>query len=257
MMPLHVALLPAHLPPNLSDEPTLALCIDTLRFTTTACQALVSGAEAISVAAEITEVRELARKQIGLSRLCGERLCKPIDGFDLGNSPLEYTPKAVQDAHLLFSTTNGTLAVQAAQDAEQIWLAALVNRAAVCRALLDQDFTQCWIVCAGTDGAVAMEDVLTAGAILKNLDVAPSNDAGQLALAAWQNVLSQSRTNSLTRELVKQFSAAAGGANLIDTGFQADLDFAATLDSIDLVPANRGSWRTFQPLGESTPSDEP
>ena len=60
-MQIRVALLPEHLPDDwCSAAATVAIVIDTLRFTTTACQALVAGAESVQVASEIEQARQLA-----------------------------------------------------------------------------------------------------------------------------------------------------------------------------------------------------
>ncbi|MDX1930109.1 MAG: 2-phosphosulfolactate phosphatase, partial [Pirellulaceae bacterium] len=88
-----VAQLPQLLPSGWSDgyEPTLAVVIDTLRFTSTACVALAAGATSVCVAAEVETARQLANQLGGRSLLCGERHCHRIEGFQLGNSPFEYT----------------------------------------------------------------------------------------------------------------------------------------------------------------------
>ena len=43
--------------------------------------------------------------------LAGERRCCTIPGFDLGNSPREFTRETVEGKTILITTTNGTRAL--------------------------------------------------------------------------------------------------------------------------------------------------
>ncbi len=234
---LGVALLPQLLPSTWATEPTIAIVIDTLRFTSTACVALEAGAQSIAVMSDIDTARQLANSIDPPMLLCGERHCAKIPGFDLGNSPLEYTASRVANRPLIFSTTNGTVAVEATQTAQTTALGSLLNRAAVVQWLMSQPITTIWIVCAGTDGQVAQEDVLTAGAMLDQLrSISPTthfiNDSAQLSLDAWRSIL---RDNSLLEHL----QSARGGRNLIESGFAQDVEFVAELDRLQCVPVLR------------------
>lgn len=227
--------------PSLSDPKVQrgAVVIDTLRFTTTAAQALHAGAESIQVAQEIDAAMQLG-KQIGSNaRLCGERHCKPIPGFHFGNSPLEYTAESVAGAKLVFSTTNGTRAVEAVADFDTCFLGSLVNRQAIARAIAATSI-DCWsIVCAGTDGQVAGEDLLAVGAILSSLTnlthVELVGDSAMIALGLWQ--ANPTPTAPGLASLLEKFS---GGFNLVQAGYRADIQFAAKLDSLEVVPSRFG-----------------
>lgn len=231
---LGIALLPQLLPAGwASPSRAAAIVIDTLRFTSTACIALDAGAAGLHVLSNIELARDLARTSEPAMLLCGERHCIKIPGFDLGNSPFEYGAATVCNRQLIFSTTNGTVAVEAVQSASPTALGSLLNRQAVADWLSRQSVDQAWIVCAGTDGQVAQEDVLTAGAILERLhrlgNIEHLNDSAQLALNAWHHV---QRENCLLEEL----RMARGGRNLIESGFAEDVEFAARLDSLNCVP---------------------
>lgn len=224
--------------PNLISTPSaLAIVIDTLRFTTTACQAFKSGAEELQVASEIDQIRSMrdaSSRAKDATALCGERHGHKIDGFDLGNSPYEYTSESVSGKSLFFTTTNGTRAISAAQESgtTSVWLAALINRHAVAQRLHSESPDSVQIICAGTDGQIALEDVLAAGAILAALQDSQAiiaGDGAAIALAAWE---------SYQARISDAFETAAGGRNLIEAGYEKDLQFAAQVDSLDLVPAN-------------------
>ena len=122
--------------PKFVDPEELAgddvVVIDVLRATTTIIYALQAGAKAVVPCREIAEARSIAdtfppnKKIIG-----GERGGLPIEGFDLGNSPEQYTPDRVQGKTIIFTTTNGTQALLHAKKAKQILLGAFVNASVV------------------------------------------------------------------------------------------------------------------------------
>ncbi len=251
-----VALLPKLLPGDWSTGHSLAIVIDTLRFTSTATVALNRGARLVHVVSDIEQARDLASHDRDLRKLCGERHCVRIPGFDFGNSPEEYTAQNVVDKELIFSTTNGTFAVEAAMAASDVWLGSLLNRRSLCERILQwcmskSDATsQVWCICAGTDGEVANEDVLTAGAIVdclmstavanelaRDCTLVRANDSAGLARSLWQAVADR------PNQLGEQLKLAAGGRNLIEAGFEKDLVSVAQLDSLTTVPAHHGSRR--------------
>lgn len=250
-MKISVALLPELLN---QDSGAWAIVIDTLRFTTTATQALHAGANSVSVASEVAELRELANQSKRPLLLCGERHCKPIEGFDLGNSPWEYTETVVAEKELYFTTTNGTRAIAACSNAKPVLLAALANRNAVCQHLQSNNVDQICIVCAGTDKKIALEDTLAAGAIanwlVQKCNAQLTGDEAHIALSTWQSLFrNQDREDT---KLVRQaFEYADGGINLIDTGYAHDLDFAAQLDSLNTVPISTDK-RVFIPAEAAT-----
>jgi 2-phosphosulfolactate phosphatase len=85
------------------------VAIDVLRATTTIAAALAAGAEAVEVFADLQSLQAASRSWPASKRLlAGERGGKTVTGFDLGNSPREYTPERVRDQRIFMSTTNGT-----------------------------------------------------------------------------------------------------------------------------------------------------
>ncbi len=77
-----------------TEHTDVAVVIDVLRATSVMATALAAGASQIVTCREISEAIVLASRITPRPLLCGERGCKPIDGFDLGNSPAEYTSAA-------------------------------------------------------------------------------------------------------------------------------------------------------------------
>ena len=88
---VQVHLLPDLVPPGALEGAT-AVVIDVLRATTTMITALAAGCADVRPCATVEEARGLAgRLGAGRALLGGERQNVRIEGFDLGNSPLEYT----------------------------------------------------------------------------------------------------------------------------------------------------------------------
>jgi len=264
-MKLRVASLPSEMtwPPR-----GTAVVIDVLRATSVITQALHAGAAEVVVCGEISDAFELAAGAQPRPLLCGERACKPIAGFDLGNSPSEYSPAQVGGKTLVMTTTNGTRAVLAAAGFERIYAACFNNLSAVVARLQAQPEVS--LICAGTDGEPTEEDLLLAGAILHALlqspelpiasrsespsaTAAPQPAASADAIAAslgpsataalqlWQAHLDSGQT------LATRLWQTLGGRNLVTAGYERDIDVCAAIDTTAVVPTIEGENRvTFR-----------
>lgn len=228
-----------HLLPRLFEPEVLrggvAVVIDILRASTTIVHALAAQATGIIPCGEIEAAREVAGAlPAGSVLLGGERHGERIAGFDLDNSPLKYQAAVLAGKTLVFTTTNGTRALERCQFADRVLVGAFVNRSALIDALV-QDGRSVHLVCAGTDGLITAEDVLFAGSIAQAVrdrrkDTAIPDDETQLALALWQTVLhDQSRTLQVLRD-------SRGGLNLIELGYDQDIVRCATYDLFGIVP---------------------
>jgi len=208
--------------------------IDVLRASTSIAVALAHGAKAIIPfeSAEEAVLRSKAFERADV-RLAGERRMRAIPGFDLGNSPAEFTRDAVEGKTILFTTTNGTAALLSVQGARDVVIASFVNFSpvvAMLRAAL-RGGTDVTIICAGRERQLALEDVACAGryvrAIVEPLPGVVVNDAGRACM-----VLDQ-RYGAHLNEL---FADAEHGQALAAAGFAADLDWCAAIDSYPVVP---------------------
>ena len=240
---INVHLLPALVEPHELAGKTVVV-IDVLRATTTIIHALAAGAKEVVPLLEVEEAQELARKLAPSAVLGGERGGKRIAGFDLGNSPLEYTPVIVGGKTLVFTTTNGTRAMLRCRQARRILIAGFVNFSAVCRELAEEDVIE--IVCAGTDGQVTREDTLLAGAIVEDCRRSQNegwicNDQAEIAADAWRTAVG---TLSGRNPLAAALRESRGGRNLIEIGQENDIDIAAQIDRFDIVPElDIAAWR--------------
>src|SRR4051812_32065070 len=146
----------------------VAIVVDVMRATSTIAQALTSGYRRVLCCREIDDARAL-REQLGDEAVVGgERNALLIEGFDLGASPRDYLEPRAETA--ILTTTNGTRTViAAAANAEIVLLGSLLNLDAVATAALvpGEDIT---VVCAGYQGAFAIDDAYCAGRIVELLD---------------------------------------------------------------------------------------
>jgi 2-phosphosulfolactate phosphatase len=217
----------------------IAVIIDVLRASTTMITALAHGADRVVPVADVEEARRRAAAVGAKAVLGGERRGLRIPGFDLGNSPREYTHDRVAGRTVVITTTNGTAALHACGGAREIVVGALVNRAAVAAVVrrLAGATDDVHLVCAGTDGVVSAEDVLAAGAILDAaLSVGRDDTCDEVAMEALAYFRRVASHADVPAALVAEFRRSPGGANLVELGMEADLPAAAALDTLEVVP---------------------
>ncbi|HEY2838516.1 MAG TPA: 2-phosphosulfolactate phosphatase [Pirellulales bacterium] len=252
----------AHFLPQLTTPEALAgqtvVVIDVLRATSVIATALASGATRVIPCLEVDEARRIASQfPAGQVLLGGERHGLPIEGFDLGNSPGDYTPERVGGKTLVFTTTNGTRAMRHCHQAGRVLLGAFVNLRAVISQLVQSESVH--LLCAGTNGEITREDVLLAGAITFGLTLPDNpamagewyrcqlNDQARLARDAWQVARPPAELPFVEAEpiwLWKALTATQGGRNLKAIGLERDVTFCSALDRFNVVP--RLDMKTWQ-----------
>src|SRR5436309_9503290 len=170
----------------------VAIVVDVMRATSTIAQALASGYRRVLCCGEIDDARALRRKLGDKAVVGGERTAVLIEGFDLGASPRDYLEPRAETA--ILTTTNGTRTVlAAAANAEIVLLGSLLNLDAVAAAALTPG-EDIMVVCAGYQGAFAIDDAYCAGRIVKLLEGEQTDAAvASTALArayptAWEGV---------------------------------------------------------------------
>jgi 2-phosphosulfolactate phosphatase len=143
--------------------------IDVLRACSTIVTALAHGARAVLPVADMAEAGKIASNlDRDVYRLGGERGGEKIEGYDLGNSPREYTREVVENRDVILNTTNGTRALSRATPAKHLVAASFLNAGRVVDFVRSVD-DEVTIVCAGHENRIALEDTLCAGLILDRL----------------------------------------------------------------------------------------
>ncbi|HUU46673.1 MAG TPA: 2-phosphosulfolactate phosphatase [Acidobacteriota bacterium] len=209
--------------------------IDILRASTVLCTALSNGARAIIPVVDHEEALNLKKASEDPGALvCGERGGRKLPGFDLGNSPLEYTPEVVGGKNLIYSSTNGVVAIAGAPAGADVVVAGLVNLSAAATYIAGLN-RPTLIACSGKLSRFALEDAVGAGALIAKLwEIDPNlelvNDGALTAQTLWDHYKDDPAMAMWQCE---------HGRFLIDLGFGADLSVCAAVDSVPVVPIMR------------------
>lgn len=216
MRRVDVALTPAEISPAV-----LAVVIDVLRATSTIVQALDAGYRRVLCCESIDAARE--RRAPGRV-LAGEKNCIRVPDFELGNSPVAVAEGEPLGEELVLATTNGSPAIVAASRcADRVLIGSLLNLSATIAAIPAD--AQVTIVCSGTDGRPALEDIYAAGRIVGELD-AERSDAARVAESVAAGFASP----------LEPLELSADGAALSSSGQAHDISWSARESAIDLVP---------------------
>ena len=196
----------------------VAVVVDVLRATSTVAQALAAGYRRILCCAELEEARAL-KAELPDALVGGERKAVRIEGFDVGASPREFLEPRAET--LILTTTNGTRTILVAAEAcEEVLLGSLLNLDAVVRAVRERG-RDVVVVCAGFQGAFALDDAYCAGRIVQLLGGTRTDSAiaADLAASAFPDALSG-------------LTARTYGP----PGLEEDIRFCAQESILDVVP---------------------
>lgn len=207
--------------------------IDVLRASTTIIAAIESGAERIIPIADVETASRLVRpSERDKKLLAGERKSCPVPGFDLCNSPGDFTPERVRGKTIVFTTTNGTRAIAAASKASRVLICALTNVHAVAASLAGE--AEVVVLCCGSEGSIAAEDLFCGGILLADLGDAVAldslNDAARLARLTAEQFAHESEA----------FVRATDHARrLLALGLEGDVVFSSRVGASATVPVLR------------------
>jgi 2-phosphosulfolactate phosphatase len=198
----------------------VGIVIDVLRATSTICQALASGYERVVSVAEVEHARALAGDGVALA---GERANVLIDGFDFGNSPREFL-EPPSHSTLVMTTTNGTrLLLAAAARCETVLVASLLNLDAVVEEA--RGGTDVAVLCAGVEGAFAIDDAYVAGRIAAALGGEPDDAAAAAIRLAGSFAIAE-----------EGIGAGISADNIRNAKLDEDIAWCARESVLEIVP---------------------
>jgi 2-phosphosulfolactate phosphatase len=233
---------------DLADR--VVVVIDLLRASSTICQALASGATEVVPFLQVDDAIAAAEKAGRASVvLGGERKGGRIAGFDVGNSPSEYTPAVVAGRSVFITTTNGTRALHHARLARRILVGSFLNFSSVVASIQNEDRVD--IICAGTDREETREDILAAGAMISRLMQLEGgawtvNSSAAAARDEWEAIVARAATTGrpLNEQIALELQDTQGGRNLLGIDLNRDLVDCAQIDQLNVVPElDVQSWR--------------
>lgn len=205
--------------------------IDVLRATTTIITALSNGAKEIIPVGSIEFAMKVSGDSFGgHTLLAGERNTKKIDGFTLGNSPLEYSKEIINGKSIVLFTTNGSKAIVKSKYSNQLFIAAFLNVASIAKKLTEE-CKEVEILCSGNNGLFSFEDSVCAGNLISELKLLIENiefdDASKTCLLLYE------KNKDRIGEMLKE---TEHGKKLVENGYIDDIEFASQKNIIDIIP---------------------
>lgn len=208
----------------------VVVVIDTLRATSVITTALVNGAKEVIPVADIEDAINISSHlERDMILLGGERNAVKIEGFDLSNSPLEYSEDVVKGKTIIITTTNGTRALKKASSSDDVVVGCLLNVTSVAD-YIHKENKDVVIICAGTEGKFSIDDIITAGAILDRLEKLSPYESDDLSKASY--FLYKSFQDNILNIMKYGYHL-----NRIEKlGFHEDVEFCTTIDKFSVVP---------------------
>ncbi len=207
------------------------IVIDVLRATTTLATALANGAKTIYPVDSVARAKmEIKRHPADKTLLCGERGFEKLEGFDLGNSPYEYSRDTVSGKNLIYTSTNGSKGIILGSKGAVLVLASFANFPRPADYLIDLEYDVS-IICCGTTGAFCLEDAVCGGMYVdylsKNIRSIATNDAAEAALALFRRY----------RDSIPQMmEMCENGRQLALLGYHQDVAYCSVAGRTDVVP---------------------
>lgn len=211
-----------------------AVIIDVLRAASSMVTALSHGAKKIiPVGAMEDAVRIAQTMDTNDYLLCGEQNGYTIEGFHLGNSPLEYTEEVVGGKTLIINTTNGTKAIKKASLANRTYVGCFLNQKSILKALESHD-DDVVLICSGWQGKMSLEDTLFAGSVIYKMC------NGRLPKKVKDGVkIAFSLYKQYKDELEETISGSDHAIRLKELVPDGDIPFVCEVDKFDVLPGMR------------------
>jgi 2-phosphosulfolactate phosphatase len=199
--------------------------VDILRATTTICEALNNGAEAVIPVLSVEMALEY--KDSGYL-LAAERGGEKVQGFPMGNSPKEYTKEVVEGKSVVLTTTNGTKCIHMSSKAKRIFIGSFLNLTALAEELmkLPEDLI---IFCAGWRDNFNLEDFLFAGALANKL-------MGEFDHECDSTLAAMDLYDLVKGDLTNYIKTASHAKRFERLGIKSEVEVCTVIDKVDVVP---------------------
>lgn len=227
---------------NAVERGDVIAVIDVLRCSSTMVTALVNGASEIIPVRTVKKARRMKKVHPDYV-LAGERRGLRPKGFELGNSPREFTAERVCGRGIILTTTDGTKALTMARSARHVLVGSFLNAEAAGKILYEiahKDNLGVSLVACGKQGKFSLEDFVCAGKIL---EIMPTVEL-ILSDTASAALLASKGTGERIFELVH---SSEHGRYLENIGLLKDIKFCATMNHYTDVPIFRNNVITCPP----------
>jgi len=213
----------------------VAVVVDVLRASSAIVTAFMNGAEKIIPVGTLEEAKEMKQKGY---MVAAERDGIVRDFADFGNSPFNFTRERVQNNDIVYSTTNGTQAIQLASSSHSVVVGTFLNLQAIIDHLIKMD-RDVIILCAGWKNKFNLEDTLFAGAVAdKLLQIEGFGTICDSTIAA-QDLWIMARN-----DLLNYIEKAAQRHRLKKNKLDDVIEYCLTQDKTRLIPVLKGNYLT-------------
>lgn len=229
---IEVCLSPA-LYPYFENPEAVAVVVDILRASSAIITAFMNGAQKIIPVGTLEEAKAMKDKGY---MVAAERDGIVRDFADFGNSPYNFTPERVSQNDIVYSTTNGTQAIQLASSCHTVIVGGFLNLGAVVDYLVNMN-RDVLIVCAGWKNKFNLEDTLYAGALAdlllqnKNFDTICDS-----------TVASQDLWLLAKYDLLNYIEKAAQRHRLKKNKLDDVIEYCHTIDETDVIPILKDNY---------------
>jgi 2-phosphosulfolactate phosphatase len=205
--------------------------IDVLRCSSTIITALANGASGIIPAPTVKKAKQMKQSYPNYI-LAGERKGLKPKGFELGNSPGEFTRERICRRGIILTTTDGTKAFEIAKNTKPVLVGSFLNAEAVGKKLYEIAYkNNCGVslIACGKRGKFSLEDFICAGKILETMPI----DELALSDSALAALVASEGTGEKLLELVR---SSEHGKYLEDIGLIKDIRFCLRINRYSDVP---------------------
>lgn len=223
---------------NASESAEIVVVLDILLATSTIVECLAAGAKAIypvaSIADALKKYKKLINDQIKESDifLAGEINAIPINGF-INPTPLTLR-KVIKEKKLILLTTNGTVAIQQAKNAKDIYISSLLNGEYVATHLVSNTGNKnIDLVCSGSNGFFSLEDFYGAGQLIHYIEKQNNNEELTFSDSALAAKLFYESNLNKSQKILAQSNV---GKLLFNLGLEDDLELVSQENKHQLVP---------------------
>ena len=147
--------------PYYENPDAVVVVTDVLRASSAIVTAFMNGVERIIPVGTLDEARDYKKKGY---MVAAERDGLVRDFADFGNSPYNFTAERVSGKQIVYSTTNGTNAIQLASSGSQVLIGAYLNISSLAEHIKGSG-KDLLVLCAGWKNKFNLEDTMFAGAL--------------------------------------------------------------------------------------------
>ncbi len=211
----------------------IVVVTDILRASSAICTAFMNGVDRIIPVRTLEEAKEWKAKGYSVA---AERDGIVKDFADFGNSPFNFTLERVKSKHIVYSTTNGTQAVQLASSGHKVLIGAFLNISALCD-YADSVSRDVLILCAGWKNKFNIEDTLFAGAMTDKL-----LNTGRFETVCDSALASQDLWNLAKSDLLAYVDKSAQRHRLKKNGLDDVIEYCLTPDLTRIIPVLKNDF---------------